>query len=657
MLKFKDFKLGQDTLTTDTLQAGQVWYVWTGNKKGDEADLSGTSVMARNGKKIAIFQGCPHTNIPLGVRDRDQIYSQAMPNQYWGNTFVITSSMTRKRDKIRIMALYDGTEVRVNDSLVHTFDFSTNLKRTFEFEIGDLNVSCTDKNSDLGAVKLPAPLVVGTSCVVKTSCPASAHLFMVSNKYDDTPDGDPAMLWINPIEQVIDRITFSTFNGSGNTHYFNVVTDSANVKTMTLDGASISTDFAPVNGDSAYWFARKNIPHGTHTLQGKNGFIAHVYGYGDKESYAYSAGGATKALTQSIEINGEIFTADSDNQLCGLDKVTFECTLDFEPESITWGFGDGTPNETGSYVEHNYEEDGIYQAYCIIERTSSNLCAGQTARDSIPIKVIIGTITFTVDSVSDRLCAEDDDFYVWYSASAEFDLDSCKISFNQTALDNGFVNENLVVTEEYFKMDIPDNAGRGADYKYGVDLSINTDCGAIDTTLYFIISPEAESLVEQRWDDILAVKVDPNVIYTEFQWYKNDVPIENATTSVLNLNGETDFENAYSICFTYTEKATGDTISTCSCPMHFKPQNKGDILEFGTDIWVSSFTLTVGNSLYVTSPTAATVEWINVSGDIIRTETIPAGGANVFSPAERGLYILRVTTDEEERNFKILVLE
>ena len=149
-------------ITTPTLQKGQVYYVWTGNKSGDESDLSGTEVTARNGKPIAVFQGCPHTNIPNKIRDRDHIYSQAIPTAFWGTRFAVTLSATRKRDKIRIMAINDGTEVKINGQVVHYFDFANDNvasgaqvtecypkgKRTYEFEIGEKNVQCTDSKQD-----------------------------------------------------------------------------------------------------------------------------------------------------------------------------------------------------------------------------------------------------------------------------------------------------------------------------------------------------------------------------------------------------------------------------------------------------------------------------------------------------------------------------
>ena len=60
--------------TTDTLKRGQVYYVWSGQNSG--RDLSGSVIKARDGKKIAVFNGNSHTNIGK-VRDRDHVFSQA----------------------------------------------------------------------------------------------------------------------------------------------------------------------------------------------------------------------------------------------------------------------------------------------------------------------------------------------------------------------------------------------------------------------------------------------------------------------------------------------------------------------------------------------------------------------------------------------------
>ena len=115
------------------------------------------------------------------------------------------------------------------------------------------------------------------------------------------------MLWINPIEQQIDQVTFATYtslNGTTN-HYANIVTDQP--ESMTLDGVDISGDFKQVSGSNTYYFAQKSLgtTAATHTLKSEgSNFIAHIYGFTKNESYGYSAGGATKPLTQAITING-----------------------------------------------------------------------------------------------------------------------------------------------------------------------------------------------------------------------------------------------------------------------------------------------------------------------------------------------------------------
>ena len=269
-----------DVVTTDTLMAGQVWYVWTGKGKVRAAgDLSGTSVKAKDGKKIAVFQGCPHTNIPHNIKLRDHIFSQARPVNTWGNTFVLTSSNSRKRDIYRVMALNDGTTIYINGDSATTI----NAREYWEFEMGE----------DYGS--LTSPYVNNVSCVLTTSLPCAVHQFMVSQQYDGDSQnsGDPAMLWINPIEQQIDQITFATCSSKAGlmSHYINIVT--ADTTDMKLDNVSIASEFQRVNGSSTYWYARLSLGSEAkaYTLKSESGsFIAHVYGFSKNEGYAYPIG-------------------------------------------------------------------------------------------------------------------------------------------------------------------------------------------------------------------------------------------------------------------------------------------------------------------------------------------------------------------------------
>ena len=340
-----------------TLKKGQVYYVWTGKKAGDVADLSGTTVKARNGKKIAVFQGCPHTNIPYSVRDRDHIVSQAMPTAYWGTEFGITASRKHRRDIVAVMAINDGTEVYINAEdggrqLVHTFDFSKDKKHYWTFEIGESLAFCADNEGQSPSHgKLPEPLVTDSSCYLTTSCPAGVHLFMVSNRYDnltekvssDTLVSDPAMLWISPIEQVIKEINFSTYKTKqAKFHFMNILTTTSNVANMTWNGNNIRQYFHPLMGNDEYSYARIEITEGNHNLKGTAGFLAHVYGYGERESYAYSCGSST--VQRSISLNDVPLMIDSvsPTMFCVNQDIEMELHIgNNDYESVLWDYGDG----------------------------------------------------------------------------------------------------------------------------------------------------------------------------------------------------------------------------------------------------------------------------------------------------------------------------
>ncbi len=400
-------------VTTPTLNKGQVWYVWTGKKEGEAGDLSGTRVMAREGKKIAVFQGCPHTNIPYHFRQRDHLFSQAMPTDYWGSRFVLTASKERKKDIIRVLALYDNTRVFINGELVYTFNFTNNdPKQYWEFVIGE--------NGDYAE---------SGSCYLTTSCPCAVHLFMASQEFDNVSNGDPAMLWVNPIEQRIDQITFATYNSQNGTtqHYANIVTDKPNL--MTLDGISIASEFKKVNGAPEYAdYSYAQLSLGTnaisHTLKSEgSSFIAHVYGFTSNESYGYSAGSAT--IGRQISVSNVSFES-GENAKDYADAPTFcegdSLLFDLRDASgsiyrIVLDFGDGTSKDTAKVssvastgepepflvsIKHAYSP-GWYDASATVY--GEEFCTQPAFEETIPI--IFKVLPSTTKDETVVLCADE----------------------------------------------------------------------------------------------------------------------------------------------------------------------------------------------------------------------------------------------------------
>ena len=476
------------------LKKGQVWYVWTGKNSGDAADLSGTTVTARNGKKIAVFQGCPHTNIPNHVRDRDHIVSQAMPTAYWGTEFGITASRKHRRDIVAVMAINDGTEVYYNNEdgdkiLIHTFDFSKDKKHYWTFEIGESLAYCADmsdgKPGSPYTGKLPEPLIIDSSCYLTTSCPAGVHLFMVSNRYDnvvekvssDTLVSDPAMLWISPIEQVIKEITFATYHTQqAKFHFMNIVTTTSDVANMQWNGTSIAQHFHPIMGNPDYSFARIEIPEGNHHLKGNIGFLAHVYGYGQRESYAYSCGSST--IQRGITFNGQSLQIDSiyPYHFCVGDTIDMKLNIGSNDyQSVVWDFGDGVSYASGSYMsneekktaQHAYNVPGWYDLNVSAEYI--NACTGGKYTEDM-------RVTFRVDRPDtikhvDWVCvAEDYTGPESTEESVKYDCDSVVVTkhlvlrkssyeYSHTANDQYTLNGVTYTNSQDVTWVIPNRAG------------------------------------------------------------------------------------------------------------------------------------------------------------------------------------------------------
>lgn len=698
--QWENFKIGEHTDSV-TLQAGQVYYVWTGDGEGYDYDLSGTKVTAD--QPVAVFQGNPHTNLPYykdfglstAVKQRDHIFSQAMPLSTWGNTFAITRS-SRKRDVLRIMAQEDGTEVRINGVLKHTFDFSSSDPKEhnhyWEVQIGEAITNGGEKGNDAR----PDADIPGGSCYIETSCPCAVHLFLVSQQWDGNKenDGDPAMLWVNPIEQRIDQITFSTFSSKNGTtyHYVNVVTDSASVLTdnkMLLNDTPL-TGWQPIvgsdqNGDMKYkyYYVRHQLPSTeknskplSYTLkrdkaQEGQGFIAYVYGFTENESYGYNAGGSTKELTQYITINGQIFTPDSKNSLCGDDTIKFACHPDYDYEKIEWYFGDGTSNlENKDSVPHEYKEAGVYNAYVLIYRNSSNVCVGQNAIDSIPITVTIGNYKVDVKGVDMPDCTiagTEVDMTIYLNNESNVDLsgDSVKIDFNQIAKEDGLTNDRLsIVNDSTLVVHLTKDAKEGKDY--GLHLHIGSECpnSVLDKDLTFSLK-FSKKLLEQRYNNVLGLIKDsfPNQTLSDFVWYHDGEAVPDQTTSVLYLD-ETNpaTEGEYKVCYTIHEEGQPDK-DDCTCPTFF--QTSEMTRSFGTpdQLVITATYAWKGEKVFVNADwngetdIECYAQWINVSGDVVNGEkfNIPDGGCTIPVPSENGFYILRVVTDGAKRSFKFII--
>ena len=349
----------------------------------DKASFSGTTISAyttgnRNTpKKIAVYSGADFTQVPGGKSARDCLYEQAMPTDYWGTQFVVTRSMEKDANRVRITAQTNGTTISIDGIELANI---LNAGETYEFEMSD-NLGSSEMASAISKAGREVPdILSGEAHYIETSCPVAVFEYDVSSDYrfsSTTKIGDPSMVWISPLQQRISKITFGACGTSGSTghtnrHFANIVcltADASTVKLSSEQRSNIPLSFAPIPGNPLYSYARVflvdtdgNNPDKVFTLTSKSGVVAHVYGSGNNESYAYSVGSA--AVKQGINVNGETFVDGyrSNTKFCLEDIIQFDASVGTDQITrVDWNFGDGTTLVMGEpQMEHQYVSPGWY---------------------------------------------------------------------------------------------------------------------------------------------------------------------------------------------------------------------------------------------------------------------------------------------------------
>ena len=378
-----------------SLQKGQTYYVMSAT----DQDLSGSHIQARNNKKIAVFVGSPAARIPNDVSDRDLLYEQIFPIDYWGKEFIIARSARKDANRVIITAQEDNTQVTIygqcdpstaktaDHTIQQNYTFTLNARQSYEFEMsaGYENGRWDSKRENFSGITM-----IDSTVYIKTSCPCAVMSYDTGNSYKrkdqtelNTKNNDgknwlgaPAMTWVSPIEQMISEIVFGVMGTDMTTvHYVNVIVNTSDVPTTTLNGRSLSAYFKPVDSNKAYSYARikltetdPDISNPFYHLESKYGFVATVYGNGDDESYAYSVG--SSAVKRAISVDGYKFTnempADEVKQTyCINEPLLFNPQIGTDViDTVKWDFGDGTTAKTtiddGIEIEHMYYTPGWY---------------------------------------------------------------------------------------------------------------------------------------------------------------------------------------------------------------------------------------------------------------------------------------------------------
>ena len=476
---------------TITLNKGQTYYLIS----SVNSQLAGTHIVAQGGKKIAVYVGSPNTHAPGGVSARDALFEQMMPIDYWGTQFIATRSLQKDGNIIGITATQNGTELKV-DGFVQAY---INEGETYYILLQGPSDPYTKNLS-----KIVSPIdqvITADAAYIETSCPAAVISYDTGNSFAGATGseivnghGDPSSVWLSPIQQKINRITFGAcYTKKTRAHFLNIVTETATCQQTKLTAYmgqygsdwSNKLTWTQVPGNTAYSYARVQIGNDTEdikvfTLENSHGFIAHVYGNGEDESYAYSAGSA--AVEQGVNVNGVTFTNGfrSDNKFCFGDVIEFDAKVGTdEITRVDWYFGDGTTEAYGpAKTQHSYTSPGWYDVTA--DLYGHLVC---TDEDEIPL----GQVTFsflvyrpdtTIGTVQPTECVKLEDYQAnptyWDEKILHGDIDTVQ----ENCYDDVVLNFVTYAAER--EEILPDTVGQDLVYGYnGKPYDKSTD--VIDT--------------------------------------------------------------------------------------------------------------------------------------------------------------------------------
>jgi gliding motility-associated-like protein len=301
--------------------------VYQGMSLNDLTNTKVKSVSSVNGdcKKIAVFSGS--TKIGIGCYDAqhftsDNLFQQVYPTTAWGKNYLTVPLKGRNYDIYRVFCSEPNTLLTINGAVIPQASIRNNV---YEFSSQVTNNITADKPVQVIQYAVTQGKVLGNGC-----------------QFDERDVGDPEMIYLNPLEQTLDHVTLysSTFNAISY-HYINVVISADKAATFKLDGAPY-TNFVAILNNQAYSYAQILVSAGTHSISADGGFNAIAYGFGQNESYGYSAGANLRNLNEYIAFENP---QTNITQLNGCTNETYklQLVLPYPTTQIQWNFNNNTP--------------------------------------------------------------------------------------------------------------------------------------------------------------------------------------------------------------------------------------------------------------------------------------------------------------------------
>ncbi|KHJ39706.1 hypothetical protein PBAC_02170 [Pedobacter glucosidilyticus] len=291
-------------------------------------DVTGTLIEVdktiSNCKKIAVFSGSSAIIIssPFCIVTNDisldPLLQQLYPIESWGVNFSMVPFYDRDSGSIyRILASENNTNVNLLGATItlNAGEYYTTAPVTsFSFITADKKISV----AQYALTQICADSRNGIRSPARTS--------------------DPDMVLLNPLEYSIDRITlYSSTKLNIAEQFLNITIPTSKVSSFKLNNQDFSNRFTAFPSKPEFSYAQillHQIGGSSFSLSADTGFNAIAYGFGNYESYAYSAG---TSLASNINVSAlKSGTNQAVKIACVSDTYDFKLALPYRTTKLVW---------------------------------------------------------------------------------------------------------------------------------------------------------------------------------------------------------------------------------------------------------------------------------------------------------------------------------
>jgi len=333
---------------TFTLDAGECVQI-----QGDPNDVGGdlTGSIVRSTSPVVVYGGSKRTEVPSGfsinqggqsTTSRDHLSEAIPPLSTWGKSFITKNFGRPDGDLLRVVASKSNTIMKINGQV-----WGAPMKAR---EFRDTLIAQSNVMTDnIFAVEASNPILVG----------------MIAHTADAvTQNGDPFLAIVPPLDQSYHDYTYFISDNKTNfnlsTQYITIATEASGAGLITIDGQAVPkqayTNLPSTIGGKQFAVATVQQSPGIHRIifpnSDENGFTILAYGFGNVDSYGYTAGALLKPITGILDVandggvNGKLSVRNILSEKLYIDSSSV--SYSYNPSNATVGLKNTLSTETGA---------------------------------------------------------------------------------------------------------------------------------------------------------------------------------------------------------------------------------------------------------------------------------------------------------------------